>query len=266
MKIGICAWVLPVDVLHSFAIARDLSLHGVVIDYEEALRAEAKDRSDRCERYKEKSIKHQIEIPTLALNHLCSKGMTQKINEGYAKELLHHSIETAVALGASKIQVPSFMDNLICSESDLIQTIEVLKFACKVAEEQGISVGTESVMTIEQHKEVYKAIDSKALMTIFDTQNPWRMMNQDGVRIAEYMLPYVGELHGKDSYSQGPSTLQLGQGDVKYKEIMSLFEKAGYNQWVQLESSYNCMHDYKSIIKEDIEQIKALFVRKSHYD
>ena len=259
MQIGICAWVLPVEVMACFSSAKKLGLDGVVVDYEEALRSEAKDWLQRCEAYKERADIHQIEIPTLALNQLCTRGMTQKSNEGYAKELLHHSIGVAVAIGAKKIQVPCFYDNLICNEDDLLQAIEVLKFACKVGEQEGVNVGLESVLTINQHKEVYKAIDSKVLMTMFDTQNPWRMMNQDGVRIAEYMLPYVGELHAKDSRNLGPSTLQLGEGDVKYHAIMELFERAGYNQWVQLESAYHQMHNYEAVIIEDTRQLKKMF-------
>jgi len=262
MQIGICAWVLPVDVMESFSVVSQLGLEGLVIDYEEELRADSLDWSARCELYRENSAKYKVEIPTLALNQLCNKGMTQKSNEGYAKELLHHSIETAAKIGASKIQVPSFYDNLIRSEADLQQTIDLLKYACEVGERKGIYIGSESVMTINEHKAVYEAVKSKALMTLFDTQNPWRMMNQDGLRIGAYMLPNVGELHAKDSRDHGSKSLQLGQGDVSYKEIMDLFVKAGYNDWIQLESAYNQMDDYEARIKKDIQLIKRSFINR----
>ena len=261
MKIGICAWVLPGEAIDSFSKASALGLDGVVIDFgtmdkdnplltdygQQVFLAEAK--------------KHKIEIPTMAVNLFCDKSMTKADHVSEAKKIMAEAIRVAAAMGIPKIQVPSFYQSLIQTEEDLDHTIDVFKFACQLGEEKGVIIGSENIMTINQHQRFYSEVTSKSLTTLFDTQNPWRMLNQDGVKIAAYLAPYVGELHAKDSDPKIDGFVPLGEGDVGANESMTIFANCGFDGWIQLESMYESEPDFEAYIHEDIRRIKKIFSR-----
>lgn len=259
MRIGICAWSLPGEELDAFEKAAGLGLEGVVIDFGSVDAMNKFDLNDTKDKYMESAMNSGVAIPTMSLNFFCQKGMIQKENRDFAIESIERAIDTASYMGIDKLQIPSFYDNLILTDEDLMNTAEVLKRCTGFAETKGVLLGSESVMTIAQHKKLYELVDSPMLTTLYDTQNPWRMLNQDGVKIAAYMAPFTGELHAKDSIPEGPSTMQLGQGDVGFEESMKIFAARGYEGWIQLESKYPMMDDYKSVIKKDMEILKSIF-------
>lgn len=259
MKIGICAWVLPVKEIEAIPLAKHVGLEGITIDYgDENKGFVLRDEAIRAA-YLEAIQKHDMDIPTMALNLLCQRGMTKKENHGFVKEVLNESIEIAHLMGIPKLQIPSFYDNLIRTEEDLDNTIDMFQYACHLGSQYDIVIGSESVMTIKQHEKFYQEVHSKYLTTIFDTQNPWRMLNQDGLKMAKYMAPFTGELHAKDSHTNGPFELQLGEGDVDCTDIMRFYAAAGYNGWIQLESAYGRMQDYERILMKDIKRIKEIW-------
>lgn len=259
MKIGVCAWSLPGNELEAFAIAKEVALEGVVIDYSTNGQGKGVQTKEGQALYLAEAAKYEIAIPTMAFNIFCGRGFTKSENVEWAKEVLTKGIAIAASMGIAKIQIPSFFDNMIHTEEDLNNTIEVYKHACQQGAQHKVLIGSESVMTIAQHKKFYEEVNSPWLTTLFDTQNPWRMLNQDGVEIAKYMKAFTGELHAKDSIPEGPDTIQLGQGDVKFADIMKIYAKAGFDQWVHLEQTYNTVENYAKVIREDIKIVQNYF-------
>lgn len=275
MKIGVCAWILPGDEIESFKIASELGFDGVVINYgvhnqiHPLFAVErAQDFLDEnpllCDegrqRYLEEAKKYNLEIPTLALNIFCERGMIGHYSMDYAKDVISNAITIASEMGIAKLQIPSFYDNLVRTEEDFLNTIEIFKYACRIGEEKDVLIGTENVLTVSQTLRLIKEVDSTHLTVLFDTQNPWRMASQDGVRIAEVVAPYVGELHAKDGVLDSSEKLQLGEGDVRFNESMAVFAGSGFDGWVQLESKYN-YEGYEEVIKKDIEIVKGIFIK-----
>lgn len=273
MKIGVCAWILPGEEIESFKIASELGFDGVVINYGvhnqehpllpvERAQAFIDENPLLCkegrQRYLDEAKKYNLEIPTIALNLFCDKGMTNPYLMDYAKDVISNAINIAVEMGIQKLQIPSFYDNLVRTEQDLTNTIEIFKYACAIGEKKNILIGTENILTIAQNKRLFEEVNSTHFVALYDTQNPWRMANQDGVRIAEFMEPFTGELHAKDSILGHSDLLQLGQGDVRFNEIMEVFAKKGYDGWVQLESKYNG-EGYEAFIKKDIQIVQDIF-------
>lgn len=273
MKIGICAWKLPGEEIEAFRLASELGIEGVVIDYgvhnqEHPLLAveRAADFLDENplffeegrKKYLDEARKYNIEIPTLALGLFCERGMTYYYLMEYAKDVISNAIDIAKEMGIPKIQIPSFHKNLIRTEQDLLNTIELFKYACRIGEKKDIIIGTENVLTIAQNKRLIEEVNSTHFTIMFDTQNPWRMANQDGARVAESLEPYTGELHAKDSILGLNKMVQLGEGDVRFNEIIKIYADKGYDGWIHLESNYSG-DGYEDVIKEDINILKNIF-------
>lgn len=273
MKIGICAWVLPGSELEAFKLASELGLDGVVIDYgvhnqEHPLLAveRAADFIDEnplfCEegrrKYLDQAAKYNLEIPTLALNLFCKRGISSHYFMEYAKDVISNAINIAVEMGISKLQIPSFYENLVRTEQDMLNTIELFQYACRIGEKKNIIIGTENVLTIDQNKRLIEEVNSTHFTVLFDTQNPWRMANQDGPRIAEYLQAFTSELHAKDSILGHNEMIQLGEGDVKFKETMTIFANKGFDGWIQLESKYKGDH-FQEVVQKDINILKSIF-------
>ncbi len=259
MKVGVCAWCLPVSEIESFKLASELGLEGVVINYGEMEGCPSIFTKEGREAYLIEARKYKMAIPTLAINPFCNLAITKEENEEEVKAILVDAINIAKEMGIAKLQIPSFVASFITSESDLNQTIKILDYACGIVKDKGIQIGTENVMTLDQYKKLYKSVKADALTTLYDTKNPWSMLSQDGVKIAEYVLPYVGELHAKDAHDEGADTLRLGEGSCKFNEIMTLFADAGFDAWIHLESKYPSMEDYKQVIADDIKILSEMF-------
>lgn len=259
MKIGICAWVLPCDELDSFSMASDLGLDGVVINFGQMVEENPLRTEVGRQKYLSEAKKYHVEIPTMAVNTFCENSITQADTLEFAKEIMAEAISVAAAMGIPKLQIPNFYESMILTEEALEHTIEVFKYACNLGSEKGVVIGSENVMTIAQHKKFYEEVRSDYLTSLFDTQNPWRMLNQDGVGIAAYVAPFVGELHAKDSDPKQKGFVPLGQGDVKFKESMAIFADRGYDGWIQLESSYDRGPKLKDQISHDVLTIHHLF-------
>lgn len=259
MKIGICAWVLPGDELDSFSMASKLGLDGIVIDFGK-MREDNPLLNEECRQtYLDEAKKYSLQIPTLAVNALCDTSMTNRATIEDAKEILAEAVTVAASMGIPKLQLPSFYKSLIRSDEDLDLTIEVIKYACQLAATKGLVIGTENVMTIDQHRKFYEEVNADNLTTLYDTQNPWRMLNQDGVKIAEYLAPFVGELHAKDSDPSQSGFVALGCGDVRFNESMMIFAAMGFDGWIHLESSYDHGEALEEQVKQDVVSIKNLF-------
>lgn len=253
MRIGICEWVVPGDEKQAIEIAGKLGIEGVVINYNEALSDEAT-RQDLVECAKVSGV----EIPTLAINTFCGLSMNIPDNFQEVKDIFDKAIAYAKSMGIKAIQVPHFYKSAIKSDGDLDQTIKCLKYACEIGEAADVLIGTENVFTLWQLKKVRDAVNSDSLKILFDTQNPWRMLNQDGPAIAKAIVEDIYEVHAKDSLLDGDNQkmfVQLGEGDVKYNESMEIIKASGFDNWVILESPYSEMSFEEEII-EDIKRIK----------
>lgn len=255
MKIGMCAWVVPGDDVEAMGIAKELGVSAIVINYGEALLEEG-----NREILLKASKKTGIAIPTLAINDFCHLAITKSENRDKAKKVIKNAIDIAMAMDIKALQIPHFYESLIVTDEDLLNTIEVLRYACELGSDSGIVIGTENVMTINQMNTCIESLNSECFKVLFDTQNPWRMLNQDGPAIAAGLMDHIYEVHAKDSIINDKGEkcfVPLGSGDVKFDESMKLIKESGFDRWVILESPYN-KDSYAKEITEDITYINNL--------
>ncbi len=261
--IAICQWVLPEPDNKPFHQAAGLGIDGLVIEFKREGQDSLKKKEVR-QQIMEASKDSGVYIPTLAINAFINKGLIHKENHGELLEISHEAIEIASEMGIRKLQIPCFHKSLIHNDDDVDNAIEFFKSCVKLGEEKNIIIGSENVMTINQNLKVISEVDSKYYKLLFDTQNPWRMMNQDGVRIAGSLKDYVCEVHAKDSEyklaSREKAFQLLGDGDVNFYGSMKYFHDIKFKGYIVLESPYVLSKEFPPLvaIREDISRIRMI--------
>lgn len=261
--IAICQWVLPEPDDKPFKQAAMLGIDGLVMDF----KIDGDDslmKNEVRERVMEDSAETGVFIPTLAVNAFIHTAMTDPANHAQLLEVAHQAIETAKFMNIRKLQIPSFVRSLIHTEYDVDNTIELLKDMVKLGEDHDVVIGSENVMTVAQNLRMLEAIDSDHFGILFDTQNPWRMMSQDGVHIAKYLKDHVIEIHAKDSsfdYGTKQKSFELlGEGDVNFYGSMKVFRDIKFDGYIVLESPYALAKEMAPIfaIQADVARIRMI--------
>lgn len=258
MKYGVCSWVLPMKEIESLKYAKEIGLDGVSIQLTYKGEFSLATQEER-ELYLEKAAEYGIEIPTLALNVLCQYGMSKASHYDFVLKIMHQAVETAKYMGIKTLQVPSFLDGAIHNEEEYRQTIKCLKYLCEISEKAGIRVGYENALTEEQNKELIELMPKESYFVFFDTQNPVRCSNSNPYQLLEALIPYVKQIHLKDSFDDRNRPLQLGEGNTFLNECLEVIKKHHYDGWIFLESQYKAFRDYDLIIRKDKEKIETYF-------
>ena len=152
---------------------------------------------------------------------------------------LEQSIDAAKDLGAKTILVAFFnKGNLLDSDrqvkkADVEVVIERLKAAAPRAQQAGIRLGMENLLTAQQNLEILDRIGSDAVGSYYDVGNLTNMGYDvpAGIRL---LKDRIFSFHFKDSKGASPS--YLGEGNVKFEEIGAAIREIGYKGWIVLEA------------------------------
>ena len=260
-KFGVCAWSIPVEGTDVFEFCAKIGLDGVSLnancDSEHKLLLEDKALADK---YLNLAKKYNVEISTLALNVFCHFGMCKKENFEIAKTVFQSVVKVAKYMGIKKIQVPSFVNGYIRTDEELEQTIKCLEFALTLFRGTDIDLGYENALNYEQNMYVYEKFKNERYFVYYDTQNPLRFAGDKNPEIlAEKLMPYIKELHVKDSFEDVNIPLQLGEGTTNFNESIQKFIDAKYDGYIIMESEYKKFPDFETVIKKDLENLKLMF-------
>lgn len=239
VRIGICQWSIPsVEPEKQLAMAAGIGLKGVEPDlgsYEDGFPLS---RPELQQAYREWREAYALTYPAIAVNTLCTYGMSDPAARDTAFKAIEAAAEAAVALSIPILQLPSFVKGDITTDEDLASTIVCLRHACDCVKGTGIIVGSENALPAELQMQMIEAVASEAFRIYFDTRNLFSMKGLDTVSILEQMMPYICEVHIKDGLGDGPSA-PLGQGDSGFYRSMELLRRHNYQGWLLLENDYN---------------------------
>jgi sugar phosphate isomerase/epimerase len=241
IKIGICEWSFPLPGPYSCKIVSELGLDGIQIDlgsYEQGFPLSNKVIQQA---YLEAGEKWNIMYPSILINALSVYGMTNPENStkrNIALNAIYKGIDAAKALKISIVQLPSFRDGEIKNEADFQLTSKCIKMACQYAEDKGILIGTENVLSVEDNLRLLNEVGHNNLKVLFDTQNPYFMKKYN---VAEMILKigrYIYEVHVKDGNNQ-PSAALLGRGNSDFYKSIEALKEINFSGWIHFENFYN---------------------------
>ncbi|MDF7825679.1 sugar phosphate isomerase/epimerase [Pontiellaceae bacterium B12227] len=233
MKIGICEWNIPATGFESrFQWAAEAGLQAVEIDLQNAAGHEAQVRA--C-------FNHwKLAVPTLGMNACCTYSMCNPADRKTIEAAFEAGIRTALELGIAKLQVPSFAASFIESTDDFNQTVACFQFACRLAENTDLIIGTENALSAEQQLELLNRVGSDRLKIYFDTRNAFAMNNLNSAGILETLYPHLCEVHIKDGINNGPAC-PLGEGNSGFFQCLEILKAQNYSGWLLLENDYKTL-------------------------
>jgi sugar phosphate isomerase/epimerase len=261
-KIGICQWSIPkLELKDDIETASLLGLDCVELELGSAKDGFPLSQKQNLQKYNELRKSLNIHYSAIAVNSLCSDGMSLASAHPAAKKAIALAIDTAVALKIPLIQLPSFVKGDIVTEDDFQNTVSCLCYACARASHVGILVGTENALSGDEQIRLIKEVDSDNLRVYFDTRNLFAMKNINSEKTLAQVMPWVCEVHVKDGIDNGDSML-LGQGNSGFNECMQILKDNNYTGWLILENNYTTMarntdRSIESLVEQDIATIRA---------
>lgn len=263
IKLGLCAWMLPMEEEETFSFAGKLGFDGIAIDLKYNNGSLHLSDKDKQKRYLELAKENNIAIATFALNTLCDHdhGMSKKEDHQIVFDIIDQAIMIAENMGVKTFQFPSFIASDITNEEEFDNTVICLRYACEKAKVKGIKIGWENTMDKDNNKLMVEKVNCENFFIYYDTQNPVSFSNLDNVQLAKDLLSSVKEIHAKDSLDDPEAELYIWEGTTNFKEVMEVFRDSNYSGWIIIESNYKAFKNYVDIIKKDKEFILDLFER-----
>lgn len=258
IKLGICQWCIPANGGNEIKLAREIGYSAITLDFERFSDKDPFILNKKIEGYLNEAKLQGVSLTTLAINNFCSLDMTKEENYLEVISLTDTFCDTANKLGVKLLQIPNFGVSLIRTKSDFLNTVKVLKYITKKAEEFDILVGTENALDGENNLKLLELVDEKNLKIIFDTANPLISSNMNAPEILEKIKDYVCEVHLKDvkltENSNKFEFVKLGSGEVDFVKSIEILKNMQFSGWLNVENEYS-----SQLLKEDIKYINNYF-------
>lgn len=267
-QFGICEWALPINGPYVFRLAREMGLDGVQIQQGEYERALPTSNPWIRNAYLSEAKNNSIVISSIAINSIDQHSITAPTsdpeNEIVAR-CIREAVETAKFMHIPIVQIPSFFKSDIRTVRDFEVAGAHLRTACIAAQSEGIIIGSENALSVEENLNLIKFVNMPNLKIYFDTQNPQYMRDMSAPEMIRQLGAYICEVHVKDGKRGELSGSLLGHGDSDYYGSVQALKDAEYSGFIVLENYYdrapmNDTHlDAISLLKQDIAIMKASF-------
>ena len=256
MKIGICAWSVPMDGPYGVKVASDYGFKGMQLDIGEPERGFELSYPHVQKAYLQFAKEHDITFTAISVRLFDRYGMTRENGtpeKAMVLEGIEKAIQAAQTMNIPIVMLGSFLDGEIKNDEDFNLTAECLVKACEMAEGKDIIIATENLLSIEENKKLFEVINKENLKLYFDTQNYYLNSNYNAAEMVRELYDFICEVHVKDGRGHISGSL-LGEGDSNFFETMEALKEKGYQGWVLIENYY----DQKPLSNENCNPLELL--------
>lgn len=267
-KLGVCEWGFPMPGPYAVKTAAEYGFSGLELDfgaYEKAypLSVPAVQRA-----YLEMADDYGIEFPSMTIDSLNWYGLTRPLdsrNGMIAFDGIRRGIDAAAAMHIPVIQLPSFNDGAIRTESDFRNTCEKIKMACEIARPLGITIASENTLSARDTQRMVREVNSENFGIMFDTQNYFLADGRDTAALLREIHSYVVQVHLKDGYNGKLSGAVLGTGESGFFRTAEVIKETDCTEWLLLENYYhtqpisNLSSDPFTILEKDLAVVREVF-------
>ena len=238
--IGICAWFVPGDTLaEKVQFVNHVGLDGLELDFNHWQGEYGLAREDVQQELKDLREKHGVDYPAIAINSLCEFGMSNPDCWEKVEYALTEGIKAAANLNIPIVQLPSFFGGDIETEAQFDQTVRAIQFACDLAVDHNIIIGSENALPGDKQLQLVERVERANFKIYFDCRNSWWMKGIESPPILRKVLPHICEVHLKDGIDQNDTFTLLGQGNAGVDEVLAILKEANYDGRILLENDYN---------------------------
>jgi len=176
-KFGICEWVLPVKGPFSTRLASELGFQGIQLDDLGGYRDGFPLSNKRVQQgYLEEAEKYNVELISLGLNAFAkSGGLKNNRNtpeRDSALKALEINIQCCADIGIPILMIPCFWSSFFMSVEENKGPVEILEYACRLAQDKNIIIGLESILSTSELMKLMKNLNYSNFKIFYDTQNP----------------------------------------------------------------------------------------------
>ena len=239
-QIGACDWslgrrgrldVLARDLLRgrTARLRRCLPLGGVQISFGPSPDNMHLFEESTQQAYREASERYDVAISGLALGAL--NNVPYK-SSPRAEQWVRDSIDVAQALDVEVVLLAFFGNGDIKGDRDAQDAvIDRLKAVAPKAEEAGVVLGIESLLSAEAHMRILDAVGSDHVQVYYDVANSLKQGYDIYEEIRTLGRERICELHAKEN------GFLLGEGRVDFERVRAALHDIDYSGWIQIESA-----------------------------
>ena len=266
VKLGVCNFCVPGTGVFAPELVKEVGLDGMSIDfgnYEKRFPLSSKRIQDA---YLEAADKYKIEYCNIGMS--CFDFIPFCAHKGHAmhaivKEAIKKAIDAAEYMNISLVFMPAFGVSAITNRELFDNAVKMFKFACSYAEDRGIQIGSENMMSAEHEIELIEKVDHKNFGIFYDSNNLFYQKGYDQVEMLEKLYDYlVPQLHVKDGRTGVLAGDYLGEGDANYYGVIDFLKSKDYSGWIIGENLYENTtfrseeNDVYKTFKKDMEILK----------
>lgn len=272
MKYGLTQWCFP-NGLYAFELASQAGYDGVQV--ETGLDSNGYYlREKTLQRiFLEQSKRWNVQMISVVDNDMMYVGCQgDKDGEEYKKSIkaIDFTIETAVDLGCNSVMLPMFFRSQIYPDRPQTydRAVEVLKYACKRAQDVGVLVQAETSIPAKMQRCLMHDVDMKNLVNFYDSQNLYWYDGLDALKELPELMPLNGaEMHLCDGWGMmTPNTngaQLLGEGSAHFEEQMEIICSSQWDGWLIVENGYYLpslreQGSYVELARRDLQTCKAM--------
>jgi sugar phosphate isomerase/epimerase len=228
-KIGVCDWTLgkrcdPA----SLELAKRLGFDGVQVDFGGGADTLPLFDAERQKAFLAESQKQGIEIGSLAMGELNSVPYK---SDSRAEQWVSEGIQVCKSLGCKVLLLACFGNGDLKNDPPGIDTVvERLKKVAPQAEQAGVTLGIESWLSAEEHRDILDRVDSPAIKVYYDVGNSHKM-GYDIYQEIRALGERICEFHAKD-YDD-----LYGRGGIDFPKVREAMDAVGYRGWLHIEGT-----------------------------
>lgn len=267
-KLGVCEWGFPMPGPYAVKTAAEFGFSGIELDFGAYEKAYPLSVPAVQKAYLEMADAYDIAFPSMTIDSLNWYGLTRPLssrNGMLAFDGIRRGLDAAAAMHIPVVQLPSFNDGAIDSESDFRNTCEKIKMACEIAKPLNITVASENTLSAAQTMRMVQEIGYENFKIMFDTQNYFLADGRDTAAMLREIHPYVVQIHLKDGYNGKLSGSVLGTGESGFFQTAEVIKETACTEWLLLENYYhtqpisNLSTDPFTVLEKDLAVVREVF-------
>jgi sugar phosphate isomerase/epimerase len=265
VKLGICNFCVPGTGVFAPRFVAEAGLDGMSIEFGTYEKGFPLASRKLQEAYLDAQQKHGIEYPNIGLSGFDFIPFHAREDNplyGTIRKMLKSAVEAASFMKIPLVFVPTFNVSDIRTDEEFEYAVRMFRYACDLAGERGISIGSESPMDSARQIELITAVGRKNFGLFYDSDNYFYVKGYDQVEILEDLYDYlVPQLHVKDGQKGVLAGALLGEGEANFYGVMDVLKKRNYKGWLILENLYEQMPlraRHEDVFETFLEDVRIL--------
>jgi len=254
-KIGVCEWMFGRGNPTSYDAAKEIGVDGMQLNMGNVANDMHLRKPEVQQAYLAAAKRTGLAVSSIGAAEMNNVPLK---SDPRAAEWLHDSVDVAKALGVQVILLAFFAKGDLLNGKELDKAavdhvVELLKREAPRAEKEGVILGIESWLNVEQHLHILDRVKSPAVQVYYDVGNMHLRGYDIYAEIRQLGAKRICEVHAKD-YGH-----IFGQGKVDFKEVRKAFDDIGYRGWIQIEGATDKAKGQIETFKLDRAYLKEVF-------